>query len=197
MRCPPTGLRRSPPPFPPPPRLANRVWMFIPPCLREVAGEQVDELLEVGVQRAVRRLLDAEVFVDRHARRRRDATRDGAHVRLSTRRRSRRTARSAPSRGGARSSSRPSACSASQSPSTRIFLARAPRAARQGTTRRCPAAPAGGSRPAPRSRCGADRSRSATAPGSLTIAFSTVRARGKPCDCHGFLPTNIATSACS
>ena len=33
--------------------------------------------------------------------------------------------------------------------------------------------------------------------GSLAISFSTVRARGKPWLCHGFLPTNRATSACS
>ena len=31
--------------------------------------------------------------------------------------------------------------------------------------------------------------------GSLAISFKTTRERGKPCECHGFLPTNIATSA--
>ncbi len=36
MRWPPTGLRRSPPPLPPPPRLAKRVWMFIPPCFAKL-----------------------------------------------------------------------------------------------------------------------------------------------------------------
>ena len=34
-------------------------------------------------------------------------------------------------------------------------------------------------------------------PGSFAISFRTTRARGKPCDFHGFLPTKIATSACS
>ena len=33
--------------------------------------------------------------------------------------------------------------------------------------------------------------------GSRAISFSVVRAWGKPCDCHGFLPTNSATSQCS
>ncbi len=33
--------------------------------------------------------------------------------------------------------------------------------------------------------------------GSRAISFSVVRACGKPCDCHGFLPTNRATSQCS
>ena len=33
--------------------------------------------------------------------------------------------------------------------------------------------------------------------GSRAISFSVVRARGKPCDCHGFLPTKTPTSACS
>ncbi len=33
--------------------------------------------------------------------------------------------------------------------------------------------------------------------GSRAIAFNVVRACGKLCDCHGFLPTKTATSACS
>ncbi len=33
--------------------------------------------------------------------------------------------------------------------------------------------------------------------GSLAISLSTTRARGKPCDIHGFFPTNTETSACS
>ena len=33
--------------------------------------------------------------------------------------------------------------------------------------------------------------------GSRAISFSVVRACGMPCDCHGFLPTNRATSQCS
>ena len=33
--------------------------------------------------------------------------------------------------------------------------------------------------------------------GSLAMSLSTVRARGKLCDIHGFLPTNTDTSACS
>ncbi|MFC5099694.1 hypothetical protein [Kibdelosporangium philippinense] len=33
--------------------------------------------------------------------------------------------------------------------------------------------------------------------GSRSISLSTTRARGKPCDCHGFLPTKTETSACS
>ena len=84
MRCPPTGLRRSPPPFPPPPRLREARVDVHPALLAEVAREQVDELLEVGVQRAVRRLLDAEVFVDIETLDA-DAMRraDGAHIRLS------------------------------------------------------------------------------------------------------------------
>ncbi len=53
-----------------------------PTLLREVARDQVDQLLEVRVQRAVRRLLDAQVFVDGHTGRRGDATSDGAHIRL-------------------------------------------------------------------------------------------------------------------
>ena len=34
-------------------------------------------------------------------------------------------------------------------------------------------------------------------PGSRAISFSVVRACGMLWDIHGFLPTNIATSACS
>ncbi len=33
--------------------------------------------------------------------------------------------------------------------------------------------------------------------GSAAISLSTGRARGKLCDCHGFLPTKTTTSACS
>ena len=33
--------------------------------------------------------------------------------------------------------------------------------------------------------------------GSRAISLSVVRAWGRPCDCHGFLPMNSATSACS
>ena len=55
----------------------------------------------------------------------------------------------------------------------------------------------GGCRRARPSRCGAGRSTISARPGSLAISLSVARARGKPCDCHGFLPTNTATSACS
>ena len=78
----------------------------------------------------MRRLLDAEVLEDRHARRRRDAARDGAHS----------PPRDTPaiahdscdrhrSRDGRRSSSRPLACSASQSPSTSASSTRTPSSA--------------------------------------------------------------------
>ena len=33
--------------------------------------------------------------------------------------------------------------------------------------------------------------------GSLAISRSVTRARSKPWECHGFLPTKTATSACS
>ena len=33
--------------------------------------------------------------------------------------------------------------------------------------------------------------------GSFSISRSTTRVRAKPCDCHGFLPMNTATSQCS
>ena len=41
------------------------------------------------------------------------------------------------------------------------------------------------------------RSRSARARGPWRSRAASTRARGKLCDCHGFLPMNTATSACS
>ncbi len=73
-------------------------------------------------------------------------------------------------------------------------LARSPRRSPRGTTRRCPGARRGERRPSPRSRCASGRSRSACARGPSASSLITARARAKPCDCHGFLPTNTATS---
>ena len=94
-------------------------------------------------------------------------------------------------------SSSPTACSASQPSVEQVLLDEHREQRGQAATRRCPGAPAGGCRPARRSRCAAGRSTISARSGSLAISFSIVRARGKPCDCHGFLPTNTATSACS
>lgn len=49
-------------------------------ALGEVAGEEVDQLLQVRAEGAVGRLLDAEVFEDGHARGAGDASGHGAHV---------------------------------------------------------------------------------------------------------------------
>ena len=126
--------------------------------LGEVAGEDPEQLVQVGGERAVRGLLDAEVLVgadaDSAAAMRRAARRissSGTPQRCAysvDRRRSRSAVEHGLGAGGVlgrgtRGRSGPPG--------------RARRRAPRGTRRRCPAGPAGGRRPSPRSRCGAGR----------------------------------------
>ena len=190
IRWPVTGVRRSgAPPGPPlPTRLANRVWICMPPGIAEVAGDEVDELLEVGAQRRVRRLLDAEVLVDRDAAAGAgDAAGGGAHVGLGHAGTGAPVgdgdaARARPRARRARWRARPASRSAS-SPSSTSAASRAPRhqASPPGRTWRWMSA----------SSAVSVRRGSMTIidrPGSAATALRTVRARGKPWDCHGFLP---------
>ena len=116
------GDRRdgSPPPLPAPPppteRGEARCAGSSPPVHAEVAGEQDDQLLEVAVERRVRRHLDAEVLEDRHAAGGRADHVGGrrAPAASATPRLGARLGDVDPRRGASRSSSRPLACSASQ-----------------------------------------------------------------------------------
>ena len=182
----------------PPPQQRHEVRVEVHPAGDpEVAGEQHDELLEVAVQRRVRRHLDAEVFVDRHAAgRRADRPRRLADVASSTPARAHDAAMSIVRRWAthlvdARWRCRPANDRRAGPPR------RGSRAARPADRRRRRAEAAGGCR---RDRPISVRRGSTTISvraGSLAISLRILRACGKPCDCHGFLPQNTATSACS
>ena len=193
MRWPPTGRRVPPPPA------AERRDAGVDvhrAALREVAGQQIEQLLEVRVERAVRRLLDAEVLEDRHARRAREAARHLAHQRLGHAR-ARGVVGDRNVASASRTVSKPVAWSRREVVIDEILLHEHGEERAQAERVGAGAHLQVDSRRARRSRCGADRSRSACAPDPAAISFSVTRARGKPCDCHGFLPTNTATSACS
>ena len=188
------------PPLGPAARRGSRatVGMYCAPGLGEVAGEQPQQLLQVAAQRAC-----------------------GGSSGCRGPRRRRRSPAPAIRRAAARtsSSSTPQRCRVAPATSTRREaggdlvepggvlgepgrVARGPpaparRPARPGTRRRCRAGPAGGSRPASAVSVRRGSMTIIARSGSLAISLSTVRARGKPWDCHGFLPTKTATSACS
>ena len=66
MRCPPTGLvcdDSAPPNIP-----VRLVPAFMPPAFADISGHGEEKFLEVRVERAVQRLLDAEILVNRNAR---------------------------------------------------------------------------------------------------------------------------------
>ena len=140
---------------------ANRECRFIPPGTPKLPGQQHDELLEVAVQRRVRRLLDAEVLEDRHpaGRLADDAGGVGARRPRRTPALAHDAAMSTPRRW-ATTSSRPLACSASQRVGE---VAVVDEHGEQGGEQMGVAAGrpgGGGCRRGRRTRCGGDRRRS-------------------------------------
>ena len=161
MRCPPTGETRLSL------RAADQLAEVRAEIHRagpaEVAGERVEELLEVGVQRAVRRHLDAEILDHGDAARPPDPARGRAHEIFVDP-----GARAVVGDVHGASASKRALPSPACAPGSRGRPGPpgpARRASPRARRRRCPGAPAGRSRPGRRSRCGADRSRSSSAPG--------------------------------
>jgi hypothetical protein len=201
IRCPAHGrstVVRPPPP--PPPRLAKGEWMFIPPFFPKLPASRYTSFSRYELDS----VLWGDCWIPRSSKidtldARGDAPRGLAHPR----------SRGTPPGRNTPPRRRPPKCGLDARLEARWRADRDPRQSvrSSSTEHRRP------SRRAPRVRArahlqvhvghlrrlGAPRVDHDQRPRGVfaAISFSTTRARGKPWDCQGFLPTNIATSACS
>ena len=201
IRAPATGLvEPCAPPLPPPTSPRARATIARRRVLRarlgEVAGQHPDQLLQVAGQRGVPVHLDAEVLEGGDARRRGDAPGGGAHSSSAHAAhggvgRRRRPPRTPPRPRPARRRARPATPGRSGPPG---------RGSPRSAARHHASVPGRTARWMSASSAVSLRRGSMTISarsGSLAISLSVVRACGMPWDCHGFLPMNSATSACS
>ena len=172
------------------------VCRFIAPLRPKFPVMQKMQFFEIRIERAVRRHLDAEILEHRDAGSAGDTPRNLAHQSLG--------------QSGARAviSDRNLAQSIEEvGAAGRMFAQKIMRdeiflhhhRKQRAQAKRIGAGPqlADDNRPARQSRSGADRSRSARDLDRRKFCAASGRALWKPCDCHGFLPTKTATSACS